>query len=295
MVSANPTDLLPAFETWLGGEAAVCSAVLFGSRARAGDAPAAADGWSDVDLHIVTNSIDQVARTDWPRVITGPEFVMQVLRPATGGTRKLTVLFAEGEADLVLVRSGQMRVASFAMRFGLHRRMRFAADALNTFATIMSGGYRFLKGERTWGPLYARVVAEMAGYRIGDDEARQFADAFLCDLLWVLQKLERGELVAAQRILHRALHETNVVLLHELRVRRSEVTFQQARRVEQLVTPAQLATVQVSARLDRAELASAARRAGEGLETLMRELVPGWTVSAPMRALLARHAPRPVK
>ena len=218
-----------------------------------------------------------------------------MFRPATGGVRKLTVLYAGGETDLVLVRASQMRLASIAMRLGLHRRVRSVAHALNTFATIMDGGYRFLKGERTWGPLYARVVAEMAGYRIGDDEARQFADSFLCDLLWVLQKLERGELVAAQRILHRALHETNVVLLHELRMRRGDVTYQQARRVEQLVTPAQLSTVQVSARLDHAEIAAAAWRAREGLDELMRELVPAWGAPAPMQALLSRHAPTPMR
>lgn len=291
MVSTTPTDLLPAFASWLHGERAVRSAVLFGSRARAAGTPAAADNWSDVDLHLVTDSVERVAGTDWARVITGPEFCLAVLRPATGGTRKLTVLFTGGEADLVLVRTGQMRLAALALRLGWHRRLRGAADALNTFATIMGGGYRFLKGERAWGPLYARVVAELPGFRVRDDEVRRFADAFLCDLLWVLQKLERGELVAAQRILHRALQETNVVLLHELRVRRGEATFQQARRVEQLVPPAQLAAVQVSARLDRAELAAAAWRAREGLDSLMRELVPAWSAPAPMQALLRRHAP----
>jgi hypothetical protein len=177
------------------------------------------------------------------------------------------------------------------MRLGLHRRVGFVADALNTFATIMSGGYRFLKGERTWGAVYARVVAEMPGVRICDDDTRRLADSFLCDLLWVFQKLERGELVAAQRILHRALHETNVVLLHELRIRRVEITYQQARRVEQLAAPTQLATVQVSARLNKLEIAAAAWQARQGLDTLMRELTPDWRATARMQALLSRYAP----
>ncbi len=220
MVSAGSNDLLPSLEAWLQAEPAVCSAVLFGSRARKAGAVASHDAWSDVDLHIVTDAADRIVATDWARVMVGHPFCMQVLRPATGGTKKLTVMFEHGEVDLVLVGAGQMRLASLAMRLGLHRRARLVAGPLNTFATIMSGGYRFLKGEPAWGKLYARVVAEMAGYRLNDTEVRQLADSFLCDLLWVLQKLERGELVAAQRILHKALHETNVVLLHELRVRK---------------------------------------------------------------------------
>jgi hypothetical protein len=269
--------------------------VLFGSRVRAAGTPAAHDQWSDIDLHLVVDSVERVASEDWAQRFPQHTFCLQVLRLATGGTRKLTVMFAEGEMDLVLVRIGQMRLAAWAMRLGLHRRLRSAASALNTFATIMSGGYRFLKGEAQWGRLYARVSAEMPGYRVNDDGARQFADSFLCDLLWVLQKLERGELVAAQRMLHKALHETNVVLMHELRLRKKLPTFQQARRVEQLCSPSELALLQVSARLDRWELAAAAWRAGENLETVMSELVPEWQPAAAMRSLLTRHAPKPAR
>ena len=293
MVTPRQTDLLPGLETWLQGEPAVVSAVLFGSRARGAGTAAAPDGWSDIDLHVVTDAAEKIVHTDWRQVIPGAEFCLQVDRPATGGVRKLTVLFAEGEADIVLVPAGRMRLASLAMKLGLHRRVRFIAAGLNAMANPLSYGYRFLKGERAWGPLYARVVAEMAGFRLNDAEVRQLAETFLCDQLYLLQKLARGELVTSQRVLHRALNETNLVLLHELRVRRGELSIQQARRVEQLATPAQLATVQVSARLDRAELVAAAWQARAGLETLMRELVPGWSVPAAMRALVDRHRATP--
>lgn len=293
MVTPRQTDLLPLLDTWLQGQPAVVSAVLFGSRARAAGTAAAPDGWSDIDLHVVTDSAEKIVRTDWRQAIPGAEFCLQVDRPATGGVRKLTVLFAEGEADIVLVPVGRMRLASLAMKLGLHRRVRSVAAGLSAMANPLSYGYRFLKGERTWGPLYARVVAEMEGYRLNDAAVQQLAETFLCDQLYLLQKLARGELVTSQRVLHRALNETNLVLLHELRVRRGELSIQQARRVEQLASPAQLATVQVSARLDRAELTAAAWRAREGLETLMRELVPGWSVPAPMRALVDRYRATP--
>jgi hypothetical protein len=175
------------------------------------------------------------------------------------------------------------------MMAGLHRRPGVLADALNIMSTIMSGGYRFLKGEQKWGSFYRRVVAEMPGVRFSDVEVVRLAESFLCDLLWVVQKLERGELVAAQRSIHRSLLETNVILLHELRLRKGVPTFQQARRLEILLDKAELETVQVSARLEKDDLRIAAWRAFEGLRAVMRELLPEWEVPSRMRALLARH------
>ena len=295
MVSASSPHLLAGFSAWIARTEAVRGAILFGSRARAAGTTAAADAWSDLDLQLITTAPDQIIATDWAREMAGAEYCMHVLRAATGGTQKLTVIFTEGEADLVLVRTGRMRAAGWAMRLGLHRHVGTVADPLNILATIMGGGYRFLKGESRWGPLYARIVAEMPGYRLNDEAVRRLADSFLCDLLWVLQKLERGEKIAAQRTLHRAMHETNVVLLHELRLRRGDATYQQARRVEQLSTPGQLHALKISAHLDHAELAAAAWQLAEGLKALMSELVPAWRVPPGMAALLARCPLTPAK
>jgi hypothetical protein len=131
----------------------------------------------------------------------------------------------------------------------------------------------------------------MSGYRINDAEAQELANIFLCELLWVLRKIERGELVAAQGVLHKKLQETNVVLLHELRLRKELPTFQQARRVEKLVSAAELATIQINARLNKVELTFAAWSAKEGLLSLMGELVPRWQVPVAMGALLEYYAP----
>ncbi len=289
MVTPAQADLFSQLDAWLQREAIVCSAVLFGSRARSADTPAPPDAWSDIDLHVITSTVAGIERTDWRSAVPGCEFCLQSLRPATGGVRKLTVLFMEGEADLVLVPRWQMRLASLAMTAGLHRRAGPIRDALNAFSMPISYGYRFLKGERAWGRLYARVAAEMIGFRLSNEEIIRLASTFLCDQLYLLQKLCRGELIASQRVLHRSLNETNLMLLHELRVRRGELSIQQARRVEQLASPAQLATVQVSARLDAAEIATAAWRARDGLGTLMHELVPDWKVPPSMEALHARY------
>lgn len=291
-MSASQGTFLAAIQGWLDAEPAVQSAVLFGSSARTGAEPAAADGWSDFDLHIVTSDADRLLRTDWPRALPAGEFSLQVVRPATGGMRKATALFAAGQIDLVLVPGSAMRLARLAVWCGFHRRAGSLRVALNEMATCLGSGYRFLKGEQKWGPFYARIAAEMPGVRLSDAEMCALADIFLCDLLWTLQKLERGELAAAQHALHRSLGETNFRLVRELRLRRGlpVPSFGLGRRVETMLPLMELAWVQISARLERAELAEAAWRACDGLKALMRELVPGWVVPAPMQKLIARYA-----
>lgn len=292
MVGEAKTDVLPALAQWLDQQPSVRAVVLFGSRVRSVGTPGAADVWSDVDLQVVTSDPDRIVAADWANLFPGQHLIFKVLRPATSGMRKLTLLYAVGEVDLVLVPAWQMRAARLALRLGLHRRVGMVEGALNNLRTIMGGGYRLLKGEKEWAPFYARVVAELRGFRLDDAELCGMADVFVVDLLWVLQKLERGELVAAQRILHRSLIETNVVLLHEAQTRLGSPTFQQARRVEQLIPRDKLWAVQANAHLEAGALAKAAWESFAGLKALMAELVPAWDVPAEMEAYLASNRPQ---
>jgi hypothetical protein len=112
----------------------------------------------------------------------------------------------------------------------------------------------------------------------------------------VLQKLARGELAAAQHVLHRSLAETNFRLVRELRLRRGEPlpSFGLARRVETLLRPDELARISIDAPLQLEALGRAAWQSVEGLSALMRELVPDWRVAPPMLALLANYRITPV-
>jgi hypothetical protein len=285
-------DAIPA---WLAAEPAVRSAVWFGSGAQPGTA--VADGWSDCDLHLVVTGAESFECVDWAWALPDEKLCLQVARPATGGVRKVTAVFAQGQIDLVLVPMAQMRLARFGLRLGLQRRLRFLAIALNEMATCLATGYRFLKGEQQWGAFYARVAAEMPGVRIADAEVRQLADVFLCELLWVQQKLERGELAAAQLALHRSLAETNFRLVRELQLRRRAPlpSFGLARRVETLLRPDELARISIDAPLQREALGLAAWQSLDGLAALMRELVPDWQAPQPMLALLANYRPTPAR
>lgn len=296
MVELPNSDLLAALTAWSQAERAVQAAVLFGSRARAPGAPTSADGWSDVDLQILTDRPEAILRTDWARIFPAGTFCLQVLRPATGGVRKLTVLFSEGEADLVLVPTGRMRLARLALRWGWYRHIRAIQVGLDETATCLWSGYRLLKGEAEWGGFYARVARQMAGVRLTDDAIATLANVFLCDLSWVLQKLERGELAAAQYLLHRQLAETNFRLMRELRLRRGQPlpSFGIARRVETLLSAAELRWVTVDARLERDDLRRGASAAYAGLQGLMHELLPRWHVPDNLRALVERYPVKPV-
>ncbi|MDB6093887.1 MAG: hypothetical protein JWM32_1449 [Verrucomicrobia bacterium] len=290
-MSSSTTSLLPALAAWFESEAAVTAAVLYGSSART-EGMASADRWSDLDLHVITTDSARIEGVDWARALPGRGFCHRAERAAAGGVPKVRLLFADGEVEMVLMPAARLRVARVALSLGLHRRVGPLRDGLNVLATGVSSGYRFLKGEKAWGGFYRRVASEMAGIRMTDAELRGAADLFVCDLLSSLQRIERGELAAAQRALHRVLAETNFVLVRELRLRRKlpVPSFEPARRVESLLSPEELEWVRISARLDRDELRRAAWHAFAGMQMLMSQLVPAWRLEKGVFELLQPYA-----
>jgi hypothetical protein len=295
IMNSPSKGLLPAVEVWLQSESTVESAVLFGSSARTTVDEASADKWSDIDLHVVTSAPDHLEHLDWERLFPDQMFCCQAVRPATGGVRKATLLFAFGQIDLVLVPASRLRLARWGMRMRLQNKIRSLEVGLNEIHTCVRSGYRFLKGEKMWGEFYARVLAQMPGVRVDDNECRRLADVFLCDLLWLFQKLERRELLAAQFQLHRSLSETNFRLLRELHLRNGKPlpSFGLARRMETSATPLEIDWVQTDARLDATQLRHAAWRAFAGLKALMAALVPPWDIPAGVLRLLERFRSDP--
>lgn len=279
-------ELLLSLTERFCSDSAIKSAVLFGSHARALREAGAADAWSDIDLHVITSSPAEIKSRRWANSLPGQKLCMHVVRPASGGVHKVTMVFSNGEVDLVLLPAVFLRAVRLALKTGLYRRVPSLLTALNAMSTIMRGGYRFIKGEDAWGAFYSRVVNDLPGYRLNERQIIQMADVFFCDLLWVFQKLDRGELIAAQRIIHNSLNEINIQLIHESRLRRNEITFQQARRAENLLSPPELSRIQITAHLNREELRVAARHSFESLSSLMVELISDWHMSASLMRLM---------
>jgi hypothetical protein len=286
-------DLLALVTERFLADQTIKSAVLFGSRARSGNGIGTADQWSDLDLHIITSAPAALEDRAWAASLPGVELCLHFVRPIPAGVRKVTILSTAGEANLVLLPAGLLRAVRLAARFGLHRRWKFLRFPLNEMATVMKGGYRFIKGERAWGGFYAQVTSEMPGRRIDDRAAALIADNFLWDFLRLIEKLERSELIEAQRLLHNFLLEDNLKLLEESRERRKLLTYGGARRAEKLLPPEELSRIRVSARLDADELRAAAWQAREALEYLMAGLVPAWRPPASFGTLANPLRPGP--
>jgi hypothetical protein len=265
--------------------------VLFGSSASIVDSSyGVINRSSDLDFHLVASSAKALECVNWESELVQERFCLQVCRPASGGVRKLTVIFDSGQLDIVVVPLIAMRLAALGFRLGLYRRIRSLRVALDEMATCLQFGYRFIKGERLWLGFYNRV-ASLSGVRLNDREVRNLADASVCDLLWLLQKAKMGELIAAQHALHLRLSDTNLRLWRELRCRRRLVlpSFGLGRCVERIATEREHSGLRVSARLDLVEIRVAAWKAFECLTALMSQLDPRWIIPGAMESLLSRY------
>ncbi|MEO6874721.1 MAG: hypothetical protein ABI222_07855 [Opitutaceae bacterium] len=291
-MTGDSNNLLSELTIWIRKEPKVKAAILFGSSAGKVGLNDFADQWSDIDLHVITTSPKAIEEIDWSQVIHSETFCLKIIRPATAGMRKVTVLFDCGQIDMVLVPASRLNLARLASLLGLHKRIPSLRIALNEIHTCIRSGYIFLKGERKWGAFYSLAMNKMPGVRLSDTEILNLAEVFLCDLLWIMQKLERGEIAAAQHILHKTLAETNFRLLRELRLRRDQplLSFGIARRVETFLSYPQLSWVQVSARLDCEEIRRASWFALEGLKGLINELIPEWTIPNKVIRLISKYS-----
>jgi hypothetical protein len=234
---------------------------------------------------------------DWAGELPDHGFLFQSVRAATGGVRKVTVLFSSGQLDLILVPAMKMWLARVAVAIGAHRKIAPFERALNELSTCLQGGYRFLKGEEAWGRFYNEVSTVMPGVRLSDEAARILADQFLCDFLWILQKAAGGELCAAQHLLHRSLADTNFRLSRELRLRRGLAlpSFGLGRRVESILSPHELELVKVESDLSKKGLCAAAWKSYAGLCIMMGEICPAWKVPESMDEVLQSYAPTPAR
>jgi hypothetical protein len=229
---------------------------------------------SDWDFHVITSRADRITDPAWTAILEEGEPLVYAVRDGiVGKVKRVTVVFRNEEADFVVLPASQMRLARLAVACGLHRRWRRLARSLGDLSIIARPGYRFLHGSAGWEPFYRRVIAEVADPRLGDAEALRRAELFAADYVLVRRKLARGECLAAQRLLHRSLAEINFQLLHEVKLRRGERSFPDARRIERIGSATELAAVTVAAGPTAASLEVALQQCATTCQDLMRELV----------------------
>ena len=184
---------------------------------------------------------------------------------------------------MVLVPVSAMRMAAVGLRIGLYPKMRMLRIAMDEIATCLHFGYHFLKGGDAWRHFYKRV-STLRGVRLVDKEIVSLAAATVCDVLWVLQKVRTGELLAAQHVLHSRISDVNLKLWRELQLRqgRQLLTFGLGRGLEAIANESRCDCLAISAELHPKSLSISALKAHRSLLGLMSELVPHWTVPLKM-------------
>ncbi len=272
--------LLDSLREWMKDQADVRVAAVFGSHARSlsGEGQPA-DPWSDVDLQIVTTRPGRYRDRAWTAQLPGQELHAYAVRPVFGGVQKVTALFSGGEADFVIIPYRRLWLGRLAFNLGLHKRVPGIRRGLGEFALVMSFGQKVLKGGPGWQRFYTRAVKEVPLAHLTDEEAVALGEGAYVDATSILGKLARGEYVAVQRWLHRSLIETNFRIMHELRVRQGLVSYPDGRRVEQLLSAAELATVRFEVGLDEPSLRAAIFASLAGTRSLLTELTgkaPTW-------------------
>lgn len=263
---------------WAARQREIAAVVLIGSRTRPTGDVTEADALSDWDFHVITAKTERFLDRNWTAELgLGPALVYGARRGAVGGVTRVTAIFPGVEADFVLLSQSVWNRVRLAVKKGLHQRVADVRQRAMDLAVIARPGHHVLCGGERWAELYRRVIADVSDPRLSDAEAGRLAERFVCDFVWLRRKIARGEWRAAQRMLHHSLAETNFQLLHELRLRRGEASFPEARRIERVVEPAQLAQVTVEAAPEAEALQRAGEKAAETCRGLMRDLVgDGW-------------------
>ncbi len=267
-------DLGEKMTAWAAAESSIEALALIGSRVRKHeDTLWRADAQSDWDFHVITSQPEMFSDRAWTQRLGLQVRAYAVRSAALGGVPKIAAVFESAEADFVVLPVSLLEPLYTAVLAGQHRASSQLTRSLRDLAVVVRPGWRFLKGADKWDPFYRQVVADIDDPRLRDEEVHNLAEGFVCDALWTLRKIERGEFVAAQRMLHRALAETNFQLLHEIKLRRGERSFPEARRVERVGTPAEISQITLSAEPGAAELYRAVDKAYATCREFVRLLV----------------------
>jgi hypothetical protein len=230
----NKANLGARVEAWARREEHVVLLVAIGSRVREAGADGAADAGSDWDFQLGTSQPDLFGTSAWLEGLGVKVHAYAVRTGRLGSSTKVSAVTDRGELDLVILPAGALSAAAVAMKGPSASWPPPLRAALIDLSAVLAGGFQILKDTAGFGPLVERVAREVPVARWDDARVRAEAEAFVCDYVSTWRKVERGEWIAAQRWLHHQLIESNLRLLHELRLRGGQVSFPDGRRLERL-------------------------------------------------------------
>jgi len=216
-------------------------AVLFGSYARSvfwKEAPA--DYLSDIDLQFIVNRPPSFADSSWLPKILQRRCVRYAVRGVPGGVDKITIVFDEQQADIVLLHFAKLVIVRSLFIAGLDGRFGFLKNSLRNFADIMRYDHLIIKGEIAWARFYQKAATIGGRARLTNAEAVRLVELAIVDGKLALTKIGRGEYYAALRCLNGVIVNTGLQLVNEIRERKGLHPVYRGRRVERRLCPGEL-------------------------------------------------------
>jgi hypothetical protein len=263
-----------AFEFWAQNEPKIRAVLMLGSRAQRSGEIGSSDEGSDWDYHVITSDTDSFLEVSWTERARLPAPLAYVARAGRlSQVTKVSAIFPAGEIDIVLLPLVRMRIAKLLMRLGIAPRVPALKKALGDLTLVLRPGYRLVKGNVGWSSFFSSVTSQIPSPRLNNRIICQLAEGYVIDYISTRQKILRGEYLAAQRWLHLHLSETNLQLLHELRLRSNRPSFPDARRFELLDSDEWSDSVRVSALPDRQSLLIALEKSAKTCRGIVWELV----------------------
>ena len=251
-------DIGQRLTAWAEGQSHIVGLVQIGSRTRTSGSLGAFDIHSDWDFQIISSFPEFFFKADNYRDFLGCPVLLCSRIGRLGAVPKVTVVLTEGELDIVVLPASLLDVAKRIVSGGVEGLDPQLSHALVDLSSVISGGYKIWKGESQLGWFYQYVKDRIPVLRLSDDDVCDLANGFCCDYISTLKKIQRGELLAAQRWLHFNLAEVNFKLAHELRLRAGLSSFPDARRIEFLGDMSLVDDLKINAGLSQPSLYEAA-------------------------------------
>lgn len=272
----TPENLGEKFIDWAKKKAHIRVLLLIGSRARGAEDYGGADRGSDWDFQVATSEGCVFLGSTWMvDAGLGKPLAYVVRRGRLWGGIKVSIVTHGGELDIVVISALDFVMLSMLYRTGLVKCSARASQGVRNLSLVWKGGVVVLKGSKGVKRFVSKIRRRIGDGRLDDDAIVQIAEGFVCDYVSTRRKLDRGEIVAAQRWLHLHLGEANLALFHELRQRERGVSFPDARRVESFLSVDELRLISVDAALDKRSIAKAAYRSASTCEFLVHQLLQG--------------------
>jgi len=241
---------------WAHAQADIKALVQIGSRVQAG---AVVDKWSDFDYQLITSEPVRYLDGAFAAQL-GPSWAVGARR-AFGNAVKVSAVYEDAlEADFVILRHWEVRIATAALRWAQTERwwplpLRQGTRDLRRVAGL---GWKVIKGGPPWEDRYRRLTPFRAA--LTQKEFASLCGEFWSQLVWVRKKIQRGEFLAAQRAFHGVLLEHVFRLWEEETLQAGRAAWPEARRAEQWLLPDKLQRARIPVLPDGATLVAACQR-----------------------------------